>query len=94
MLFGWFGTLDLLIILFTLVLFVGLIAGLVAAVYFSIKSSTNCIANSKSPSLIPCPDCNSRISIHARTCPRCGRPMEIAVGAVDGPKRPERPPIS
>ena len=28
------------------------------------------------PQLKPCPDCQNMVSIHATTCPRCGRPLE------------------
>lgn len=30
------------------------------------------------PNVAPCPHCNELVSIHAPTCPRCGRPLKSA----------------
>jgi hypothetical protein len=27
------------------------------------------------PNLTPCPDCRNLVSVHAPSCPKCGRPL-------------------
>lgn len=33
-------------------------------------------SRSSNPNLTPCPDCRRLVSIHAKSCPQCGGPLE------------------
>ena len=66
------GAAEVIIIGLVLAVFVAIIAGAVALFHaVSAKSASR----PSSSNLMPCPDCEHLVSIHASNCPQCGCPV-------------------
>lgn len=63
------GIAELIIIGFILLVVVAIIVAVVLAFKVGRKPT------GQNPNLGTCPDCGNTISIHAKSCPKCGRPM-------------------
>lgn len=63
------------VLLILLLLVIAVPLGIIAGVYAISRRPRDELTN---PNLAPCPDCQKLISIHASSCPHCGRPMKIA----------------
>jgi hypothetical protein len=66
---GMPGIPELIIIGFFLLVVVAIIVAVILAVRIGRKPT------GQNPNLGTCPDCGNAISIHAKSCPKCGRPM-------------------
>jgi len=68
--FGMPGIIELLIL--ALLVLVPLV---VVLIVLGLSKRANDGEYPMNPNLAPCPDCGQQVSIHADTCPHCGRPL-------------------
>lgn len=66
---------GLILIGLVIVLVLAAVAGIVMAIVFATRRP---VESGSNPNLAPCPDCQKLVSIHAPTCPSCGRPLKFA----------------
>ena len=67
------GLMELVIIFVILAM---LVAPIMIVVIVVMVASSNKATQSSNPNLMPCPNCQSMVSIHAASCPKCGSPLK------------------